>query len=1435
MQFQIKNRSVRAILLLLSLVISVCLLSAGVVASGGDPTLTVYFESEECDGILLTYSGSNTVPITENGQTVTIPYGVPVKVTVAPKMGYELESITDAQGTDVLSPNGDYFVQSFVTASEITVGCKTSVFDVKFEMPGADLTYETAEGGTAGLKNLTYSYKDTAHLTYLPEVKRVGYTFDHWELIKQNGEPFYTITTKDDNGYYIPGDIINTDMVTTKTLYVHAVFTADKQPVVRYDHVYNEEASGHRDALLGKTEWQIEMDSVINALERMEDDTADAYKSYIGYDLVTELSEYPSHTVTMPTEGNPTPNVLYRLYRAIAYTLQYQNPDGSALVMEGAPATYTFKHSTAIPNPTRRGYTFTGWTMTVKENGQAKDIEGIGKDFTLGLDDANLTSYISEDRVIILTAQWVPNTYSITYDWSGKDAAHNTLLDAENESLPRSFVFDAEGGVRIPNPTRAGYTFSHWILSYQDEATGDPATLQGDPVEGYYTFASDLYAQGITLKAVWTVNSYTVKLDGNGATTLGTATLPVTFDAALVIPSGFGTPSRVGFTFDGYWSEQESGGTQYIDAEGKSVCDVWDLSNANEAGEITLYARWIRNSYDITVNITGATGATVVIVEEDGTRHPYSGTPIPLPYDSKFTVEILSPAGYKVVKWRGVTLSEHQKSFVSSPVTVEANAMTLTATVLVMATVPEVAVDYPGESLVLPSGNYRIYLDTTVLEVVISSSGAITVNGQAETAVRIPDGFFGHTVSVVRYGTGIGTADSDPADLSLAARPEVPKTPDEVHSVDNTFEDHMMVNMKPGLLAVYEFAYSTNPDPDGAVWSDSPLLEGMTPGTLYYVFVRVKATATAPHGEEFVVPYATRFKGYVEEKLEELAGLLEDDDGDITKALIEAAKEEIAAIAEQSPLPEDFYQQVETIMERVSEQLAFARLRDAKIAALEQYLAACLSSGSFSSENCAILSTVCADAVTSIASAATDADVDRIYETARGAMELIPMTYLYDADHTMQLVSLSGLPQGSALSMVRFQDFGTLSRSVDAAIRTSGKVFVNGSFMTLGEAESLLRSLELVAAYSMRLTTSAASADGSFELRLLIPEDLEGKTGLQVAYFDSESGMLELLPTRVEGEYLIFTSTRVADFVIFADPVVELGGLIIALGAILFCQLIALAVILAGRISARKKQVHAVSVLPTAFLAVHFLPANGVLIVAILGGLVILLQILLMWLLLSSHMIRRRKSRRAPTPTYEEPVEETPSEEEAEVGEAEDANATGAMLFVTEEDPFAIYGEETERTEEWSEEDFIEPAATTRYSLPEDGEESELASDDEYTETPIEESEYAYSYGEEEIYPDEEVYSDEDAYTDEAIDADESLDSEEAYSEESYAEDEYPEEGDSVDAYAEESEYEPDDRMEGDAHEPYSEEELWEEDEDSTPEATLPDDSEDDPYRYDVE
>jgi hypothetical protein len=166
---------------------------------------------------------------------------------------------------------------------------------------------------------------------------------------------------------------------------------------------------------------------------------------------------------------------------------------------------------------------------------------------------------------------------SLTLTLKAEVTTDKVTLDKQSGSGGSSSI-DAAPGSAMPSitvPTRTGYTFGGYYTGTNGSGTkyynadGSSAT---NWVEGAAT----------TLYAKWTAKTYTVTLDRQSGTG-GSSSVTATYNSAM--PS-MTKPTRTGYTFGGYYTGTNGGGTQYYNANGGSVRN-WDKTS-----NTTLYAKW---------------------------------------------------------------------------------------------------------------------------------------------------------------------------------------------------------------------------------------------------------------------------------------------------------------------------------------------------------------------------------------------------------------------------------------------------------------------------------------------------------------------------------------------------------------------------------------------------------------------------------------------------------------------------------------------------------------------------------------------------------------------------------------------------------------------------------------------------------------------------
>lgn len=323
-----------------------------------------------------------------------------------------------------------------------------------------------------------------------------------------------------------------------------------------------------------------------------------------------------------------TVNVSTKIYHPLpTYSVKYLDWNGSVLKDQ----TVTKYQSASAPgNPSRTGYTFTGWS---------------------GDSPSNVTS----NRTIRAN-------YNINY-FTVRHLDHNgTVL--KTQSVPYGSNASAPG-----NPSRTGYTFTGWsnngasitanrdikaqyninyytvryldhnntVLKTQSVPYGSNASAPSNPSRTGHTFAGwSNNGASITgnrdIKAQYNINYYMVRyLDYNG-TVLKTQSIPYSSNAT---PPA--TPSRVGHTFIG-----------------------WNNNGLSITGARDIYAQYKINTYIISFHSNGGSGVSSQSITY-GSKASNPSTP--------------TRSGYGFVGWYSDSTLNNSYNF-NSPV---ANAMTLYA------------------------------------------------------------------------------------------------------------------------------------------------------------------------------------------------------------------------------------------------------------------------------------------------------------------------------------------------------------------------------------------------------------------------------------------------------------------------------------------------------------------------------------------------------------------------------------------------------------------------------------------------------------------------------------------------------------------------------------------------------------------------------------
>ena len=233
------------------------------------------------------------------------------------------------------------------------------------------------------------------------------------------------------------------------------------------------------------------------------------------------------------------------------------------------------------------GYTYAGYSIegesTLAESGETTFAE------------ITFEMY-SED--VVVTLNFAGKEYEIVYELSeGQNGASNPL------SYETSIN---EKALTIAGPTKEGYEFTGWSLSWTDT---EHSTTLPTMSTGVMTVPVDTYGS-ITLTAQWEANEYTITLDQNSATTEGTKSVVATYDSPTLSVE-IDNPERTGHTFLG-WTTGLNTGDVVIGTDGTLQASVegytdesgnWILTSGT-----TLYASWRVHTYTIRFHANTGSG-----------------------------------------------------------------------------------------------------------------------------------------------------------------------------------------------------------------------------------------------------------------------------------------------------------------------------------------------------------------------------------------------------------------------------------------------------------------------------------------------------------------------------------------------------------------------------------------------------------------------------------------------------------------------------------------------------------------------------------------------------------------------------------------------------------------------------------------------------------
>ena len=538
----------------------------------------------------------------------------------------------------------------------------TSVINIRVEAPSYTVTYN-ANGGSNAPSSQTKDYGVSLTLSSTVPT-RFGYTFLGWATSSSATSAAYrpgaSFTSNANTTLYAVWQAPTTISSTvTNSSYSVSIIFANGTKYYKFVPSYT---SGYRFESSGDLDTKIYLYNASGTQLATDDDSGDSTNFLLDYDFTAGTTYYLM--ARMYSTGTGTISFTAKRLYDVTY-----NANGGS----GAPAAQTKVHGTSLTLsstvPTRTGYTFQGWATSSTATTATYQAGGSFSS------NANTTLY----------AVWKPITYTVTFNANGGSGAPASQTKTHGVTLTLSTT----------TPSRTGYTFQGW-------ATSASATSAAYQPGGSFTTNANT-----TLYAVWKPITYTITYNangGSGAPSNQTKTHGVTLTLSSTLPT------RSGYAFQG-WATSSTATSAAYQAGGSFT------TNANT----TLYAVWTQNTYTVSYNANGGSGAP-------SSQIKYGGTALTL------TTSLPTRMGYTFLGWSTSASATSAAYLPGGSFTTDANT-TLYAVWKAATTISSSLTSTSCTAAVSFAGGYQYYSFTP------SYTGKLQVesSGSSDTIVYLYD------------------------------------------------------------------------------------------------------------------------------------------------------------------------------------------------------------------------------------------------------------------------------------------------------------------------------------------------------------------------------------------------------------------------------------------------------------------------------------------------------------------------------------------------------------------------------------------------------------------------------------------------------------------------------------------------------------------------
>ncbi len=233
----------------------------------------------------------------------------------------------------------------------------------------------------------------------------------------------------------------------------------------------------------------------------------------------------------------------------------------------------------AVTDPAKEGYEFDGWAL--KADAATADYKTAAE---IKVNDDNTMPYNGKTYYAI----WSKLSYKLT------------IADAGADSTVKDVPYDDTIADALPTaPTKDGYNFAGtWVYTKTEDSA---VAYSGATMPAY----------DITATAQWTAHNYTVKINLNGATSVGadvkqTVSVEYAPGVTVTLPVAEDDFAKSDYRFTGWYATAEDAekGTNKLDiTDNAYVVEAQSTDNA----EINVYAGWEYDYFTLTFNPNGGT------------------------------------------------------------------------------------------------------------------------------------------------------------------------------------------------------------------------------------------------------------------------------------------------------------------------------------------------------------------------------------------------------------------------------------------------------------------------------------------------------------------------------------------------------------------------------------------------------------------------------------------------------------------------------------------------------------------------------------------------------------------------------------------------------------------------------------------------------------